>query len=35
MEAFDAAFGPSAREIAADTPNYTDIKPLMQVSEIF
>jgi uncharacterized protein (TIGR02118 family) len=35
VEAFDMAFGPRAREIAADTPNYTDIKPVMQVSEVF
>ena len=32
--AFQAAFGPHAREINADVANYTDIKPVMQISEV-
>jgi uncharacterized protein (TIGR02118 family) len=34
VEAFQAAFGPKARVIMADVPNYTDIAPAMQISEI-
>lgn len=34
IEAFQAAFGPHGKEIAADVPNYTDIRPTMQISEI-
>ncbi len=34
IEAFNAAFGPHVKEIMADTPNYTDIKPVMQISEV-
>ena len=33
-EAFRAAFGPHAKEIMADIPNYTDIPPTIQISEI-
>ena len=33
-EAFQAAFGPHAQEIMADVPNYTDIAPRMQISEV-
>ena len=33
-EAFQAAFGPHAQEIMADIPNYTDIQPTIQVSEV-
>ena len=33
-EAFQAAFGPHAKEIMADIPNYTDIQPTIQVSEV-
>jgi uncharacterized protein (TIGR02118 family) len=33
-EAFQAAFGPHAQEIIADIPNYTDIQPTIQVSEV-
>lgn len=32
--AFQAAFGPHAKSIMADVPNYTDIAPTMQVSEV-
>lgn len=34
VEAFQAAFGTHAKEILADIPNYTDIAPVMQVSEV-
>jgi uncharacterized protein (TIGR02118 family) len=34
VDAFQAAFGPNAQEIMADIPNYTDLKPLVQVSEV-
>ena len=34
IEAFRAAFGPHAKEIMADIPNYTDIPPTIQISEI-
>jgi uncharacterized protein (TIGR02118 family) len=33
-EAFEAAFGPHAKEIMADIPNYTDIQPTIQISEV-
>ncbi len=33
-EAFETAFGPHAQEIMADIPNYTDIQPKIQVSEV-
>lgn len=34
VEAFQAAFGPHAREILADIANYTDLAPVMQISEV-
>ena len=34
VEAFQAAFGPHVREIMGDIPNYTDQKPLVQISEV-
>lgn len=34
IEAFMTAFGPHAQEIIADVPNYTDITPVMQISEV-
>ncbi len=33
-EAFQAAFGPHAKEIVGDIPNFIDIQPAMQVSEV-
>ena len=33
-EAFMAAFGPHAKQIMGDVPNFTDIKPLAQISEV-
>jgi len=34
VEAFQAAFGPHAKEIMADIANYTDIAPVMQISQV-
>jgi uncharacterized protein (TIGR02118 family) len=34
VEEFHAAFDPHAAEIVADVPNYTDIQPIMQISEV-
>ena len=34
IEAFQGAFGPHAQEIMGDIPNYTDLQPVMQVSEV-
>ena len=34
MESFQAAIGPHMAEMAKDSPNYTDIVPLMQISEV-
>ena len=34
VPAFQAAFGPHAGAIMADIPNYTNIKPIIQISEI-
>lgn len=33
-EAFQAAFGPHAKEIMGDIPNYTDLQPVIQISEV-
>ncbi len=34
IEAFQGAFGPHAEAIMGDVPNYTDIQPLIQISEV-
>ncbi|HEV8486329.1 MAG TPA: EthD family reductase [Blastocatellia bacterium] len=34
VEAFQAAFGPHADAIMADIPNYTNVHPTIQVSEV-
>ena len=34
MEAFQNAFGPHMNTILADIPNYTDIQPSMQISQV-
>jgi len=34
VESFQAGFGPHAKEILADIPNYTDLAPVMQISEV-
>ena len=31
---FQASFGPKAKEILADVPNYTNITPAMQISDV-
>ncbi len=32
--AFQGGFGPHAQEIMADIPNYTDLSPVIQISEV-
>ena len=34
VEAFQTAFGPHTEAIMADIPNYTDIQPTLQISEV-
>ncbi|MEF7612979.1 EthD family reductase [Aquincola sp. MAHUQ-54] len=34
VEAFQTAFGPQAKEILGDIPNYTDLQPVIQISEV-
>jgi uncharacterized protein (TIGR02118 family) len=34
VDAFQASFAPHAQAIMADIPNYTDIRPIIQVSEV-
>jgi uncharacterized protein (TIGR02118 family) len=34
VEAFQTAFGPHAEAIMADIPNYTDVQPTIQISEV-
>ena len=34
VEAFQAAFGPHADEILGDLPNFTNVQPQIQISEI-
>lgn len=34
VEAFQAGFGPHVQEIMADIPNYTDVQPAIQISEV-
>jgi uncharacterized protein (TIGR02118 family) len=34
VEAFQTAFDPHAEAIMADIPNYTDIQPTLQISEV-
>jgi uncharacterized protein (TIGR02118 family) len=34
VEAFQSAFGPHAEAIMADIPNYTDIQPTIQISDV-
>ena len=33
-ESFQSAFGPHAKEILGDIKNYTDIAPVLQISEV-
>lgn len=32
--AFQSAFGPHSQEIMGDVPNYTNIQPVIQISEV-
>jgi uncharacterized protein (TIGR02118 family) len=34
LDAFQTGFGPHAKEITADIANYTDIAPVMQISDV-
>ena len=34
VDAFESAFGPHAEAIMGDVPNYTDIEPIIQISEV-
>jgi uncharacterized protein (TIGR02118 family) len=34
VESFGKSFGPHAAEIVGDVPNYTNIKPIIQISEV-
>jgi uncharacterized protein (TIGR02118 family) len=34
LEAYNSAFGPHAREISGDIRNFTDVTPVVQVSEV-
>lgn len=34
LDAFNASFGPHAKDIMADIPNYTNLTPIMQFSEV-
>jgi uncharacterized protein (TIGR02118 family) len=34
LESFQEAFGPHAREISADIPNYADVTPVIQISQV-
>ncbi|MFO7705222.1 MAG: EthD family reductase [Halopseudomonas sp.] len=34
VEVFQSGFGPHAAVITADVPNYTDLTPLFQISEV-
>jgi uncharacterized protein (TIGR02118 family) len=34
VEAFQGSFGPHAEAIMGDIPNYTDVQPTIQISEV-
>ena len=34
VESFQAGFGPHAKEIMADIANYTDLQPVIQITEV-
>ena len=34
VEAFQGAFAPRAQEILGDIPNYTDLAPVIQISDV-
>ena len=34
VDDFKSSYGPNASEIQSDIPNYTDIQPIMQISQV-
>jgi uncharacterized protein (TIGR02118 family) len=34
LDAYQSAFGPSAREISGDIQKFTDVTPVLQISEV-
>ncbi len=34
LDAYQTAFGPNAEKIVGDIPNYTNIQPVLQISEV-
>jgi uncharacterized protein (TIGR02118 family) len=34
VEAFQSSFGPHSAEIVADVANYTNVQPVLQISEV-
>lgn len=34
VDSFQTAFGPNAKEIMDDIPKYTDVAPVLQISEV-
>ena len=34
LDAFQKAFGPHAKAIMADIPNYTNVQPVVQISDV-
>jgi uncharacterized protein (TIGR02118 family) len=34
VEAFQEAFAPHAQELTSDIPNYTNVRPIVQISEV-
>jgi uncharacterized protein (TIGR02118 family) len=34
VQAFQTAFGPHSKEIMGDIPNYTNLQPVIQISEV-
>jgi uncharacterized protein (TIGR02118 family) len=34
VEAYQRGFSPHAQEIMGDIPNYTDVSPVVQISEV-
>jgi uncharacterized protein (TIGR02118 family) len=34
VDAFQSNFGPHAQEIMSDIPNYTNVQPVIQISEV-
>lgn len=34
LESFQTGFGPHAKTLSADVPNYTDVTPVMQISTV-